>query len=307
MTGEPTVTVVICTRDRAESLHKTLDAVARQTRPGFDVLVVDQSPEVDNRLASRAQEDERLTVMHDTGRGLSRARNLAAGTTATEWLVFLDDDCVPERDWAAALLDAFAEHPEAAFVSGHVSAGRRQAGSRLPQYAVFAVEEARTVSGAWRWPHEIGFGVCFAVRREAALRLGGWDEQLGPGVRAFPASDDVDFNFRFLRAGGTAHLTPKARATHEQWRSDEELVRLFAGYMASWAGFAVKHLRTTGVAAGLWLWSYGLRDTARMFLSALRHRSRTRLRIARGKATGLARGTAAGWRVRWQGSTKLSP
>ena len=294
-----TLTVVICTRDRADSLQATLDALAAQTHGDFTTLVVDQSPETDEALARRAAEDTRLSVMRDAGRGLSRARNLALAAASADWLVFLDDDCVPEPGWAAGLAAAFGAAPRIEFVTGHVGPGPRPAAG-LPQYSVFAVDEPRTVSGRRAWPHDIGFGVCFAVRRETAMRLGGWDERLGPGVSAFPASDDMDFNFRFLRAGGAAHLTPSARATHEQWRSDDELVRLFAGYMASWAGFSVKHVRVTGITAGLRLWSYGLGDTVRMFLSAARHVSGLRLRIALAKARGLARGTVAGVRVDWR-------
>jgi GT2 family glycosyltransferase len=299
MTHEPTITVVICTRERTGSLLGTLDALGRQTSGGFAVLVVDQSPEVDERLAARAHDDARLTVVHDNGRGLSRARNLATRAASTDWLVFLDDDCVPEPEWAAGLAAAFGAAPGIEFVSGHVGPGPGAAAG-LPQYAVFAVDEPRTVSGRRAWPHDIGFGVCFAVQRETAMRLGGWDERLGPGVSTFPASDDMDFNFRFLHAGGVAHLTPSARATHEQWRSNDELVALFSGYMASWAGFSVKHVRTTGIAAGLRLWSYGLGDTVRMFLSAARHGSGLRLRIALAKTRGLARGTVAGMRVDWR-------
>jgi GT2 family glycosyltransferase len=292
-------TVVVCTRDRPDSLAITLDALDAQREAGFPVLVVDQSPEVDEALAERADADERLTVLRDAGRGLSRARNLAWRATDTEWLVFLDDDCVPERDWAQALAEAMAQHPGADFVSGHVGPDRMRPETELPQYAVFPVEEERTVSGRWVWPHEIGFGVCMGVRRSAVARLGGWDERLGPGVPEFPASDDMDFNFRFLRAGGVAHLTPRARAHHAQWRSPEDLVSLYRGYMASWAGFAVKHARTGQPLAGAWLWSYGLRDTARMAASALRHRSRLRGRIAAGKLRGLVAGTRAALRLRW--------
>jgi GT2 family glycosyltransferase len=299
MTGEAQFTVVICTRDRPDSLLATLDALDAQAEGGFGVVVVDQSGHPDERLASRAAGESRLSVISDTGRGLSRARNVALGATSTEWLVFLDDDCVPEPAWAGALGDAMAAHPDADFVSGHVGPGLRRDEPRGPQYAVFPVQEEQTLAGRPVWPHDIGFGVCFAVRRATALRLGGWDERLGPGVPAFPASDDMDFNFRFLRSGGIAHLTPRARAAHEQWRSDGELVRLFGGYMASWAGFAVKHMKTTGLPAGLRLWSYGLRDALRMFASAARHRSRLRLRIARGKTAGLVRGTVQAWRVPW--------
>jgi hypothetical protein len=90
------------------------------------------------------------------------------------------------------------------------------------------------------------------------------------------------------------------RAHHAQWRAPDEVVALFAGYMASWAGFAVKHMRSGDRLAGAWLWSYGLRDAARMLASAARHRSPLRLRIARAKLIGLVRGTRDGFRTSWQ-------
>src|SRR5437667_452157 len=39
----PRISVVICTRDRPESIGKTLESVAAQDYPDYDVLVVDQS------------------------------------------------------------------------------------------------------------------------------------------------------------------------------------------------------------------------------------------------------------------------
>jgi GT2 family glycosyltransferase len=291
--------VVICTRERPDQLDGALAALDAQTHRDFGVLVVDQSREANVALSARAECDPRLTVVRDSGTGLSRARNIAWRATHSEWLVFVDDDCLPEADWAEQLARAFSEHPEAAFVSGLVIGHNRAPDAEGLEYSVFPVERAHVVSGRWVWPHRLGFGVCHAVRRSMIERVGGWDERLGPGVREFPASDDMDFNFRVLRAGGVAYVTPAVRSHHEQWRTSAAMAELFEGYMASWAGFAVKTLRTGDPLGGLWLWGFGVADVLRMVASAVKHRSRFRLGVAARKARGLGRGTAAALARRW--------
>jgi glycosyltransferase involved in cell wall biosynthesis len=292
-------TVIVCTRNRAVQLHETLDALLAQSFGDFRVVVVDQSEEPDPELATREAADARLAVIRDTGRGLSRARNVGARAAESEWLVFLDDDCLPEPDWARALRDEFASNPDVDFVACHVGALDLEDQPGALGAATFPVVERRRIAGRWVWPFEIGYGVCHAVRRSAADRLGGWDERLGPGVPEFPASDDMDFNYRFLRAGGTALVTPEPRAYHRQWRTPDAVVALYRGYMASWAAFAVKQLRSGDVLGGARLFLHGIRTTLRMFASAARHRSRLRLRVALARVRGLASGTVLAVRRRW--------
>jgi hypothetical protein len=161
------------------------------------------------------------------------------------------------------------------------------------------VDAPTVVRGRWTLPGRIGFGVLFAVRRDVARGLGGWDERLGPGVARFPAADDMDFNHRLLRAGGTARLSPRVRAVHRQWRSPEELVVLDRGYLRAWAGFAAKQARTGHPLAGAWLWAWGLIDVADMAKSAVERRSRLRARLAGAKLRGLLEGSVAGLGTRW--------
>jgi GT2 family glycosyltransferase len=298
----PGFTVVVCTRNRPGQLDATLAALRRQSQPGFDILVVDQSDAADPGLDRRALSDHRLTVVRDSGRGLSRSRNIAWRLVATDWVVFLDDDCVPEPEWAEALAEDLERHPEVGVVSGHVGAttppGCAADGDYLTVSA-FPVDTERVLGGRWTRPWDIGLGVCMALRRADVERLGGWDENLGAGARPFPAADDMDFNYRFLKAGGLALVTPRPRASHEQWRMPDELGPLYRGYMAAWAGFAMKHLRQGDVVGGLWLWSLGVADLARMAASAGRRCSLLRLRVAGYKAQGLVSGTARGLAHRW--------
>lgn len=297
-TGEPTFTVVIATRNRAEQVLKTLDALDRQTGNDFDVVIVDQSDSLDKGLESRVEQNPRLDLIRDHGRGLSRARNLGWRAVGSDWVVFLDDDCVPEQSWAEELARVFAERADISFVAGHVAEREVPQGDYL-RVSVFEVAEERVSEGRWTKPWAIGLGVCMAVRRSMIGRLGGFDERLGTGSAEFPASDDMDFNYRFLQAGGRAYATPKVRAFHDQWRTTAELPALYRGYMLGWSAFAAKTLRRGNVLGGVWLWWAGVNDVIRMLASALRRRSRLRLRVALAKFRGLATGTVKGLARSW--------
>lgn len=283
-------TVVICTRERQEHLRDTLTALGEQTVRDFPVMVIDQSDALHPELKQWAGEDDRRSIVQDHRRGLSCARNLALERVDSAWLVFLDDDCHPEPDWAAAFDAVLRANPDVGFVSGHVGELNLAPGGVTA--ATIPVADELRVAGRWERPSTIGYGVCMAVRRSVAQGLGGWDERLGPGVVDFPASDDIDFNYRFLRSGATALLSPMPRAHHDQWRSGGDLVRLYRGYAASWAGFSIKHVRSGDLRGGLWLWSFAVRDVVRMFASSARHRSPLRFRVA----VGMLRGSVVGTR-----------
>jgi GT2 family glycosyltransferase len=293
----PTLTVAVCTRGRPDKVRATLDALDRGA-PGVPLIVVDQGPAPNGALADRAAADRRMRVLHDSGRGLSRARNLALAAVDSDWIAFVDDDCLVDEGFGAALIAEIAVHRAADWVAGDVRAGGLGSADDLPPVTTFPVDRPLARRGGRTLPGAIGFGVLFCVRRSTAERLGGWDERLGPGVPDLPAADDMDFNHRLLRSGGTAVLSPAVRAVHDQWRSTDEVVELQRGYSRAWAGFACKHLGR-GAGGGLRLWAWGLVDVLDMAASAARRRSALRARIALAKLHGLIQGTALGLRRRW--------
>ena len=287
----PTLTVAVCTRGRPRQLRDTLAALEGEA--GFELIVVEQ----DGAGEPPEPRGGGPRFIRDEGRGLSRARNVALREAMTDWIAFVDDDCRVEPGFGAALVSELAAHPQADWLSGHVGGGGAENGD-LPLVTTFLVEREQVRTGRWTLPGSIGFGVLFAVRRDTARRLGGWDERLGPGVPEFPAADDMDFNYRLLRSGGVAVLSPRVRAVHEQWRSPQELVALQRGYLRAWSGFAMKHLRA-GDPGGAWLWCWGVVDVLDMAKEALARRSRLRARMAAAKLRGLLEGTAAGLRRPW--------
>ncbi len=292
------LSIVICTRDRGPRLRRALEAIDAQITGDTSVVVVDQSKELDEELAHRAAEQPGMTLIRDTGRGVSRSRNLAWLNTPSKWLLFVDDDCIPEAGWLKAIEEAIAEHSDADYVSCEVG-GFGTPDGEYKNYSIFSVSEPTRLSGRWIRPSALGYGACFAVRRSMVEQVGGWDERLGPGNPDFPASEDMDFNYRLMRAGGIAYLTPGGRVLHEQWRPADALPSLFRGYMAGACGYSMKHIRQGDVRGGLWLWSQAFRDMVRSFASSAKHRSMLRLRIALAQMKGLVVGIGKGLRRDW--------
>lgn len=289
-------TVAVCTRDRPAQLARTLEALEPQSDGVFTILVIDQSDVADPALERRAR--DRLRVLRDDGRGLSRARNLAARIAHTEWVAFIDDDCRVDPGWAEEVARAIAAHPEVDYITGHIDEGDVAPGDHVGAAARPVAREC-VMTGRWTRPEELGYGVMMIVRRSAIEALGGWDERLGAGNADFPAAEDVDFNYRLLRDGRAALATPRIRATHEQWRNADQTVGLYRGYARAYGAFSLKHMRTGDIGGGVWLWLRATREIVRLVASSARHRSPLRLRVAIAQARGLAEGTVMALRRVW--------
>src|SRR4051812_41778801 len=92
------ITVVVPTIGRP-SLDVLLDSLASGTGPRPAELIL-----VDDRPAGAELRPERpglppVRVLRTGGGGPARARNLGWRSARTEWIAFLDDDVVPDRDW----------------------------------------------------------------------------------------------------------------------------------------------------------------------------------------------------------------
>lgn len=107
----PRVTVIVPTRDRADSLERTLAALGKQTLGNsVEVLVVqDGGRDVLGRLVAGSPH---ARLIRQDAAGPGAARNRGAREALGGVLCFTDDDCEPAPEWAerleAALVDADA-------------------------------------------------------------------------------------------------------------------------------------------------------------------------------------------------------
>ncbi len=114
----PTVTVVIPTRDRAEILPDTLEALGGQSFEDLEIIVVDDgsTDETPAAIEAAAANDPRVRgLRHDSPQGAASARNTGAAQARGRYLLFEDDDCVSEPEKVERLVSALEVSPAAGY------------------------------------------------------------------------------------------------------------------------------------------------------------------------------------------------
>jgi GT2 family glycosyltransferase len=250
------VTAAVCTRGRAPVLGRALAALTSQSGPPLEILVVDNAPIDDSVRELVRGHYPMVRYAREPVPGLDFARNRALRDATREVVAFVDDDAVVERDWAAALLDVFARNPRVAVCTGRVEPlslaneaqrlfeanggfSRGLAPVRLPADARRPLHGRQAPLIAWAV--SIGSGCSYAVRRDVALALGGFDEALDLG-HPLPGGGDHDLLWRALEAGYEVAYEPRALAWHEH-RSEMPAVRAqIAHHQRALVAFLAKHV-----------------------------------------------------------------
>jgi GT2 family glycosyltransferase len=237
------ISVAICTRNRAPVLGRALGALAAQSSPPAEILVIDNAPSDQTTRDLVLGRFPAVRYVREPSRGLDFARNRALHEATGAVVAFVDDDAVVDRDWVASLHEVFAENPSVGICTGRVEAleivneaqrlfeanggfSRGTRAVRLPGDAKRPLHGRRAPLIAWAV--SVGCGCSYAVRRDVALSLGGFDEVLELG-HAPQGGGDHDLLWRILAAGYEVAYEPRALAWHEH-RSDLPAVRRQLAY-----------------------------------------------------------------------------
>lgn len=164
--------VAICTWNRVAVLRRTLASVAELRVPDgatWEVVVVDNGSTDDTAAAVDAFA-ARMPVRRvvEPTAGLSHARNAAVRAARGRWVLWLDDDAFPARDWLGAYAAAIARHPDVALLGGPI----------LPRFD----------GEPPRWLRD---GLPVIANAFSLLDLGAEDRPLGDGVLPFGANYGV--------------------------------------------------------------------------------------------------------------------
>ncbi len=113
--SRPTLSVVLCTYNRAELLRRTLDSLCRQSldKALFEVVVIDDGSKDDTRQVVLAYESLLpLRYSHQRNAGLGSARNHGVFLSRGDILLFLDDDDIADTRVLEEHLSAHRYFPD---------------------------------------------------------------------------------------------------------------------------------------------------------------------------------------------------
>ena len=257
----PPITVLICTRNRGDSIVNTIRTILLNEYPDFELMIVDQS---EDDLTERALQpfirNPHVHYLKTSTKGLSVARNLAINNSHSEFIATTDDDCETPRNWLNELVAAFALNKRIGIVFGNTLAGPHDCHAGfVPAYTLNQPYLARSI----RDKHRVeGISACMGLRRTVWQRIGGFDEMLGAGA-FFKAAEELDFTIRALRAGYYVYETPNVAVIHHGFRTWDQGETLIRGYLYGIGAMFAKHLKwgywsVIHVLLHLaWRWAFG--------------------------------------------------
>jgi len=195
-----TSSLIIITLNRPALLQRTLQGLARQTRQIGETIVVDNGPTADTE---RVAHSFTARYVPEPRRGYGHARNRGLAEAAGDVIYFLDDDCVPEPDWADVLWNVL-DTGAADLASGSRTPGQPGLAARLEYLSTDGpVLSPALTAGPARHLSTSNL----ILRREVVTKTGYFDA-------TFSMCEDRDFTTRARKLGFRLRYEPNARVTH---------------------------------------------------------------------------------------------
>ncbi|MEO6197796.1 MAG: glycosyltransferase family A protein [Dehalococcoidia bacterium] len=205
----PSVSVIVPTRNRADSLRQLLHSLSAQVYPAarIEVIVVDnESTDETEMIVGQAAAVAPFAIhyLRKQNDGPAASRNRGAEMATGDILAFTDSDCIPSPGWVRTAIAAFK--PEVGVVCGPIHP------LEIGQEQPFFTHQIHLVN------REDGLYPTANVfyRRHVFLELGGFDEDMRAYSWGQPVGgDDTMMGWRVRRAGHTSQFADGAVVFHQ--------------------------------------------------------------------------------------------
>jgi glycosyltransferase involved in cell wall biosynthesis len=231
----PFASVVVPVLNGESTIGDLLTALINQrgADPDYEILVVDNGS-TDKTIDIISLFD--VVLLYAATKGPSAARNKGLYYASGEIVIYLDADTIPTNFWLSEILKPFTD-PAVIIAAGRTYSYKpttpaerfvSQMGPLQPEYDL----------GRREFPFMSSRNL--AVRRTAALDIGGWTEDM-------PTAEDMDFCTRIRMNFDTEiHIQESAVVFHRDRADDDQLIK------QSWSygeGLADMYLRYPQIAA----------------------------------------------------------
>lgn len=265
------VSVVICTRNRHETIGQAIESVAQSdfAEKQFNIHIMDQSTnaltrDIVEKLAETYEKKCLIVYHHLQKAGLSAACNAGLRASDGSIIAVTDDDVVVAADWLSQIASVFTNDSEVGLLFGQVLIPKElmdqvSRGEIIVPALPFEKYERMSAKDGF---HLFGMGANMAIRRTTLELVGSFDEALGCGG-PLRSSGDSDFAYRVYRFGGVIALAPQVKVYHYGTRTQEQWPFTMMTYGIGDGGFYSKHMRC-GDPLAYWLFvKHYLRSYAR--------------------------------------------
>lgn len=228
--------VIVCTYQRAESLRDTLEALRQLRVPDglrAEFIIVDNNSADHTKMVVESFQADwpELRYEFEGVQGLSQARNRGISAARGEFILFTDDDVLPERDWLEQIVKGLGDY-EADACGGYIAPiWETPPPAWLTErfYGFLAVRTDREDDYLIDTPAHAPFGANMAFRRSVFERVGLFDTKRGRKGKVLASGEDGEMFERILASPLKAVFLGCARVHHKV-----EAFRMTKTYLRRW-------------------------------------------------------------------------
>ncbi len=222
------ISVLICTRNRADSLRQTLESLfcsGNLESPDWEVLVVESSTDHTDEVCLKFQQrfPQHFRFLTEKKLGKSNALNTAITAAKGDILAFTDDDVFCAPDYIQGIRTVFTLYaPDA--TQGRVLLDCEGGWPEwLDRNYLALMADFRDCGDEVIDLEGTLFGLNMVVRAEVFQKIGGFAPELGPG--GIGMWEDTEISLRMRRAGCRLIYAPQILVRHQLPR--ERLTKSF--------------------------------------------------------------------------------
>ncbi len=198
----PIFSIIVPTYKRPDTLSECLkhlsEAAKHFNNNEIEVIVTDDDDILETeKYLSRHKFNFHLSIVEGPHRGPAANRNNGAKLAQSDWLLFTDDDCLPDTDFIDSYRKAIVSYPDILVFEGKTIADREQ--------RTFNEQAPINITGNLFWSCNI------CIHRNAFFSVSGFDEMF-----PYPYMEDIDLGTRLIRSF-TVKFVDEAIVIHP-WR-----------------------------------------------------------------------------------------
>jgi len=190
--------VIIPTCNRIESLVVCLETLSHSrqsiSEDKYEIIVTDDGDDESVRIMLSEKFPE-VHWVQGPKRGPAANRNIGASHAKGDWLVFADDDCIPDKVWLESYLQATDAFPHERVFEGRIYADESR--KFIDEFSPL------NETGGFLWSCNM------AIKKSLFLEFKGFDERY-----PHAAMEDVDLRERLKKAGIGFQFVPDASVQH---------------------------------------------------------------------------------------------
>lgn len=235
--------VIIPVFNKVEFTKACLEALAKNTPEDlYEVIIVDNASSDGTKEFLRTLQGDVRVITNDENLGFAKACNQGAAIASGEYLVFLNNDTLPQPGWLEALLRVVDNEPDVAVVGAKLlfpDGTIQHAGVAIAEGAPYPITvmhmyyryDADAPEVNEQRDCQAVTGACLLIRPDVYREIGGFCEEYRNGYedvdlcfkvrergyRIVYSPESVLYHFESVTPGRHKHEKDNIRLLHEKW------------------------------------------------------------------------------------------